>query len=151
MPRMDRIEFINFDRIAWCCADYGITPEALAAAVGVSSDRMAEVMQGKSGLTFNQLRSIADHFGRGVLFFLEPGSVESATVHTAQFRTLARQKPELSPRLKALIERVERQRDIFLSLRNDLGDADAVRFNAPSVSDTSVVAVAKAARTWHCT
>ena len=146
---MNRIEFVNFDRIEWCCADDGITPESLAAAVGVSSDRMAEVMQGKSGLTFNQLRRMADHFGRGVLFFLEPGSVESATVHTAQFRTLARQKPDLSPRLKALIERVERQRDIFLSLRNDLlDDAHAVRFNAPSVSDTSVVAVAKAARTW---
>ncbi|EQD55692.1 hypothetical protein B1A_11848, partial [mine drainage metagenome] len=48
---------------------------------------------------------------------MEEGSVDEAQVHTPQFRTLANQKPELSARIKALIERVERQREVYLSLR----------------------------------
>lgn len=94
---MDRIQSINPARIAWCCADHGITPEALAAEVGISADRMSALMHDGEGLTFNQLRSVADFFGRGVLFFLEPEPVEAPQVHTPQFRTLASQKPELSP------------------------------------------------------
>jgi len=47
------------------------------------------------------------------------------------FRTLANQKPELSPKLKALIERVEKQREVYLSLREDLDDADRPHFTPP--------------------
>ena len=58
-------------------------------------------------MTFIQLRKIADYL-RGVLFFLEPDPVDEARVQTAQFRTLANQKPELSNKLKALIKCVEK-------------------------------------------
>lgn len=34
---------------------------------------MARVMAGESGLTFSQLSKVASYFGRGTLFFLEPG------------------------------------------------------------------------------
>ena len=148
MKSMDRIQSINPTRIAWCCADHGITPEALAAEVGISADRMSTVMHDGEGLTFNQLRSVADFFGRGVLFFLEPEPVDAPQVHTPQFRTLASQKPDLSPRLKTLIERVEKQRQIFLSLQDELDGEEWTPFESPDLPSRDVAAAAHRVRQW---
>jgi Zn-dependent peptidase ImmA (M78 family) len=145
---MERIQSINPDRVAWCCADLGITPGELAAETGIAATTMEHVMAGKDGMTFNQLRKVADHFGRGVLFFLEEGSVDEAQVHSPQFRTLANQKPELSASLKALIERVERQREVYLSLREDLDDADRPRFAPPALPVDDLLEAARVARKW---
>jgi Zn-dependent peptidase ImmA (M78 family) len=148
MTRMERIQSINPARIAWCCADLGITPDQLAAETGIAAATMEHVMAGKDGMTFNQLRKVADHFGRGVLFFLEDGPVDEAQVHSPQFRTLANQKPELSANLKALIERVERQREVYLSLREDLDDADRPRFVPPELPADKLQEAARIARQW---
>jgi len=145
---MDRIQAINHERIAWCCAEQSIAPEQLASVVEMSPERWIEVWEARGGLTFNQLRKLAEHFGRGTLFFLEPGPVVSEQVHTPQFRTLAQQKPELSPRLKALIERVERQRALFLSLREDLDDATWQPFHPPELPFNNIPAAAQAVRQW---
>lgn len=148
MASMERIQSINSERIAWCCADLGITPDGLAAETGISTATMEHVMAGKDGMTFNQLRKVADHFGRGVLFFLEEGAVDEAQVHSPQFRTLANQKPELSAKLKALIERVEKQREVYLSLREDLDDADRPRFAPPILPNDDLQEAARIARQW---
>ena len=148
MAFMERIQSINPKRIEWCCADLGITPGDLAAETGISSTTMERVMAGKDRMTFNQLRKVADHFGRGVLFFLEEGPVDETQVHSPQFRTLANQKPELSAKLKALIERVEKQREVYLSLREDLDDADRPRFSPPALPDGDVPRAAHIARQW---
>lgn len=148
MTRMERIQSINPDRIAWCCTDLGITPGELAAETGIAAATMEHVMAGKDGMTFNQLRKAADHFGRGVLFFLEEGPVDEAQVHSPQFRTLANQKPELSAKLKALIERVEKQREVYLSLREDLDDADRPRFTPPVLPNDDLQEAARIARQW---
>lgn len=145
---MERIQSINPARIEWCCADLGITPGELAAETGISAATMEHVMSGKDGMTFNQLRKVADHFGRGVLFFLEEGAVDEAQVHSPQFRTLSNQKPELSAKLKALIERVEKQREVYLSLREDLDDADRPRFSPPVLPDGDLREAARVARQW---
>jgi Zn-dependent peptidase ImmA (M78 family) len=145
---MERIQSINPDRLAWCCADRGVTLEACAAEVGIAAANLEKVMAGEPGLTFNQLRKLAEFFGRGVLFFLEPGPVDEAQVHTPQFRTLANQKPELSARVKALIERVERQRAIFLSLREELDAADLPRFAPPDLAGLEIPEAARAVRQW---
>ena len=145
---MERIQSINPARIAWCCADLGITPGELAAETGISSVTLEHVMAGQDGMTFNQLRKVADHFGRGVLFFLEEDAVDDEQVHSPQFRTLANQKPELSAKLKALIERVEKQRDVYLSLREDLDDADRPQFNPPILPGGDLSEIARTARHW---
>ncbi|MDP2761138.1 MAG: ImmA/IrrE family metallo-endopeptidase [Sideroxyarcus sp.] len=145
---MERIQSINPDRIAWCCADLGITSDQLAAETGIAAATMEHVMAGNDGMTFNQLRKVADHFGRGVLFFLEEGAVDEAQVHSPQFRTLANQKPELSAKLKALIERVEKQREVYLSLREDLDDADRTRFSPPVLPNDDLQEAARVARRW---
>jgi len=148
MTRMERIQSINPDRIAWCCADLGITLGELAAETGIAAATMEHVMARKDGMTFSQLRKVADHFGRGVLFFLEEGAVDEAQVHSPQFRTLANQKPELSAKLKALIERVEKQREVYLSLREDLDDADRPRFSPPVLPNDDLQEAARIARQW---
>lgn len=148
MNNMERIQSINPDRIAWCCADLGITTGELAAEAGISAATMEDVMAGKDGMTFNQLRKVADHFGRGVLFFLDEEPVDETKVHSPQFRTLANQKPELSAKLKALIERVEKQREIYLTLREDLDDADRPRFSPPVLPNDDLQEAASIARHW---
>ena len=130
---MERVHSINPERLAWCCADYRITLDQLAAETDVAAPILEQVMAGEDALTFNQLRKIAVYFGRGVLFFLEPGPVDEAQVRSPQFRTLANQKAELSPKLKALIERVEAQRAVYLSLREDLDDDKAPIFSPPKL------------------
>ncbi len=145
---MERIQSINPDRLAWCCADRGVTLEECAAEVGIAAANLEKVMAGEPGLTFNQLRKLAEFFGRGVLFFLDPNPVDEALVHTPQFRTLANQKPELSARIKALIERVEKQRAIFLSLREELDYADLPRFAPPDLAGLEVADAARTVRLW---
>lgn len=145
---MDRIQGVNRERIEWCCAEQGMAPEALADVLDMSEDRWTAFWSGETGLTFNQLRKVADHLGRGVLFFLEPGQAVSEQIHTPQFRTLAQQKPELSQRLRLLIERVERQRALFLSLREDLDDALWSPFQVPVLPTSNVAAAAMATRAW---
>ena len=145
---MDRIQAVNRKRIEWCCAEQGMAPELMAAVLDMSADRWTAFWNDEAGLTFNQLRKLADYFGRGVLFFLEPGPALAEQVHTPQFRTLAQQKPELSHRLRLLIERVESQRALFLSLREDLDDMLWSPFQAPDLPLGNVSAAAKLARQW---
>lgn len=148
---MERIQSINAERIAWCCADYGITASELAARLDFAKSSIEELMAGDSNLTFNQLRKIADYFGRGVLFFLEEGPVDETRVHTPQFRTLANRKPEVTPELKKLIERTEQQREVYLSLIEDFDETERLRFNPPDIHGHAPSIAARAARvvrTW---
>ncbi|MDD2768834.1 MAG: ImmA/IrrE family metallo-endopeptidase [Methylococcus sp.] len=144
---MERIRSINPHRIAWCCAEEGITTDTLASELRIAPGSMQRVMSGEDGLTFNQLRNIAGYFGRGVLFFLEADPVDAAHVHTAQFRTLANQKPELSAKVKALIERVEHQRSIYRGLREDV-DEVGPNFAPPKLPLHDLGAAAETARRW---
>jgi Zn-dependent peptidase ImmA (M78 family) len=145
---MERVHSLNFRRIEWCCDQVGITPEQLASDVGISASTMEKARVGTDVLTPGQLRKIASYFGRGVLFFLESSPADDSKVYTAQFRTLANQKPDLSPKIKQIIQRAERQRAIYLSLREDLDDEDRPRFCPPNISGLDLRATAAAARTW---
>jgi Zn-dependent peptidase ImmA (M78 family) len=145
---MERIQIVNPERIAWCCAEREITADDLAASVGISPATIARVMNHEGGMTFNQLRKIAEYFHRGVLFFLEPGPVNEAQLHTPQFRTLTNEKPELSPKIKALIERVEKQRDVYLSLLEDLDEIDRPSYTPPYLPPADPKRAARLARDW---
>lgn len=145
---MERIQSINPERIAWCCADHGITPSDLASELNIATTSIDRVMAGEDGVTFNQLRKVAEYFGRGVLFFLESGKVDEVQVHTAQFRTLANQKPELSAKLKVLIERVEKQREVYLGLCEDLSNTDRIGNSLPDLHRKNPREAARIARQW---
>jgi len=144
---MERIQHINPDRLAWCCAERGITPQHLARDVGISSTTIERVMAGGAGLTFSQLSKVAQYFGRGTLFFLETAPLNPDEVHTAAFRTLSNQKPELSPKVKALIERVEWQREVYKDLREELGDPGPL-FDPPNFPTRDPRDAARVTRRW---
>lgn len=119
---MEKVHAINPQRIAWCCDEQGITTEHLSRELSIALATIESAMQGEDALSINQLRKIAAYFNRGMLFFLEHGKVNEAKVHSAQFRTITNQKPALSPKLMALVERIEKQRQVYISLLEDLGE-----------------------------
>ena len=144
---MERIQEINTDRIAWCSSERNAAADEVAKAAGISSAAFEQVMAGDLGLTYRQLKKLASFFGRGALFFLEPGPIDPDQVHTPEFRTLENQKPDLSPKIKSLIERAERQRRVYLSLREDLNEpVPPVEF--PNVEGKRPDVAAAIARKW---
>lgn len=118
----DRIAGLNRSRVEWCCAEHNLSVQDLFAQLKIADRTLDEFLNDEPALIFTQLEKIADHFDHGVLFFLEKGAVDPELVHTPQFRTIANQKPMLSPKLKSLIERAEKQRDIYLAVQEELGE-----------------------------
>src|SRR5688572_10561923 len=100
---MDRITTVNPVRILWCCEDRGVSIVQMAKDVGIAESTILKLFEEGDGLTYSQLLKLSNYFGRGVLFFLDPSPVDAEQVHTPQFRTLANQKPEMSPKVKAII------------------------------------------------
>ena len=144
---MERIKSVNPDRILWCSDERGVSIEEMAIDVGIATSTVEKLMAGEGGLTFGQLTKLAEYFGRGALFFLDPEPVNAELVHTPQFRTLANQKPDLSPKVKAVIERAEKQRDLYLSLCEDL-EIELVAFAPPNIDNLSIENTAGAIRGW---
>jgi Zn-dependent peptidase ImmA (M78 family) len=145
---MDRIESINRDRIRWCANERGLSLEQVALEAGVPQRAIERLMDEGVGLTFPQLRKLADYFGRGTLFFLDPGPVDAQQVHTVQYRTLTNKKPELSHVVRKLIERVERQRELYLALREDLHHDDYPLFRPLDLAGQRPEIAAQRVRTW---
>ncbi len=144
---IQRIHPIHRNRIDWCCAQQAVSVDELAQRVNVKPERLGENLLRSDGLTFSQLKTIAKFFNRGILFFLEDGPVPEGRIHTPQFRTLASQQPEMSAKLKAIIERTEKHRDLFLALQDDL-DVRWAMEKAPELSKTNIEASAAMVRAW---
>ena len=122
--------------------------EECASITGIAMANFEKLLSSEPSLTFNQLKKVAEYFGRGVLFFLEQTPVNDAAIHSPQFRTLANQKPELSDRIKALIERVEHQRTVYLALREEVDDGNYAHFAPPQLDGLSPKQAAAATRAW---
>lgn len=122
--------------------------EQLAQDTGISVTALDRLRSGESAITYNQLKRIAEYFGRGVLFFLEDGPVDVRAVYTNTFRTLANQKTELDSVVKKIIERTEWQREAYLSLRSALGNEDMAQFKPPVLTDLTIDQAAERTRAW---
>lgn len=145
---MDRIDSINRDRVRWCANERGLSLHDVALEAGVPPHALDRLVNDGVGLTFNQLRALADYFGRGVLFFLEVGPVDEQNAHTVQYRTLTNQKPGLPHGVRKLIERVEHQRELYVALRDELRDDDDQFFKPIDLSGISPSDAAGLARRW---
>jgi len=143
---MERIEQINPDRLQWALDDRDVAVEQLAGKTGIAESTLIQVLGGESGLTFKQLKKVSDYFGRGVLFFLEPGPAREEMVRSPQFRTLSNQKPNLPGEVKALIERVSRLREVYLDLLEN--EEDRPRFDPPDLRNRTPGQAAEAVRDW---
>lgn len=131
---MDKIDNINVERIMWCCANARISTDDLAQRSGIANTTLDKLLAKEDSITFKQLKKVADLFNRGVLFFLEDGPVNEEQLFTAAFRTIANQKFDLDLNTRALIERAERQREIYLSLIEDRED-ELQRFSHPELPE----------------
>lgn len=144
---MERIDFINTDRIQKCCFDAGISTDDLALETKISNTAIEKAIGGEAGLTFKQLKTIADYFGRGIFFFLEEGDIPEEKLHSVAFRTLTNQKPNLPLKLKKLIKRVEFQRDRYLGLLKDLNYDNVNLFTFPKLA-SDIPTTSKQVREW---
>lgn len=145
---MERIKSINPDRIKWCCDDFRISLEELAKKLKIALNSLERVMDKTDGLTFNQLSNLAEYFGRSILFFLEDSPINDTSVHSPQFRTLANQKPEISPKLRKIIERAETQQQIYINLIEELEEPDLLNFNPPALPKNDIKTAANIVRKW---
>lgn len=144
---MDRIT-INPSRLLWGCRERGVDLDQLAAETRIAVNTLNRALSGAGGLTFRQLQNLAKYFDRGVLFFLENGEPEAEDLYSPQFRTLENQKPELTQKVRALIQRVERQRTVYVELREGLGDDDWIPYQPFSLPTNDIPLAAAMAREW---
>ena len=144
---MATIKSVNTDRIRWCMSDRNITAEELAAEIGVKDEKIYAILDGEAAPSLTQLKNIAKYFNRGLLFFISEGEVNETKLRTSGFRTLTNEYPQLDSQIKALMERVERQRQIFLNLREELGE-DNSAFRPPQIPNDDLKGAASVVRTW---
>ncbi len=145
---MATIKSVNIDRIRWCMTDRNITAEELATEIGVKDERIYAILNGETAPSLTQLKNIAKYFNRGLLFFVSEGEVNETKLRTSGFRTLTNEYPQLDSQIKALMERVERQRQIFLNLREELGEDEMQSFRPPRVDRENPKAAASAVNKW---
>lgn len=112
---------INTNRFNWCLDTFEIHIDDLAPKIGVKKSIFKQTKNGIE-LTVKQIQKLASFFNKDVLFFLENKPISKNSILSPQFRTMNSQKPETSMKLKQLVERFESQREIYLSLLEDLDE-----------------------------
>ncbi len=111
---------INPNRLQWCMNTIGVDLDDLSLEVHIAKQTLEQVMENQTALSVNQLEKIANYFKRSLLFFLDPSEAREEAIYSPQFRTINNQKPISSPKLRAFIERVEKQREVYLGLMEEL-------------------------------
>ena len=145
---MERLGPINLRRVEWVAADQGIDPADLGAYADVPAKAWQKVLRGEDGLTYAQLQKLGKSVGRQPLFFLDPQPVDTATIRSVQFRSTTEGAGEISGEMKQLIEHSEKQRDVYVALREESDDPGPAKFDPPArAGDTPETAAGKV-RAW---
>jgi len=113
---------INPNRLQWCMNTSEINIDYLSASIHIARHTLEQVMMNRAVLSVNQLEKIANYFKRSLLFFLDPSDAQEEKIYSLQFRTINNQKYIHSTKLRALIERIEKQRQVYLGLLEDLDE-----------------------------
>lgn len=113
---------INPNRLEWCLNAVQIDINDLSTELKIAQKTLEHAMEGKEVFSVNQLEKIANYFKRNLLFFLEPVPPQEEEIYSLQFRTINNQKPIHSPKLRSFVEQVEKQRQVYLGLLEDLGE-----------------------------
>ncbi len=113
---------INPNRLQWCMSTVDVDLDGLSLELHIAKQTLEQVMENQKALSVNQLEKIANYFKRSLLFFLDPNEASEDKIYSPQFRTINNQKPISSPKLRAFIERVEKQRKTYIGLMEDLDE-----------------------------
>jgi len=111
---------VNPRRLQWCCDENDTDLAELAAGAGIAVKTLEKAQNAEAVLSFRQLTKIAEFFNRTRLFFVEESDARPDKVYAPQFRVVNGQKPSIGRKVRAFIERVERQRGIYLGLLESL-------------------------------
>lgn len=112
---------INPSRLEWCLNATQIDINDLSTTLNIVHTTLEQAMESEKVLSVNQLEKIANYFKRNLLFFLEFSPPQDEKIYSLQFRTINNQKPIHSPKLRGFVEQVEKQRQVYLGLLEDLG------------------------------
>ncbi|MDC9714656.1 MAG: ImmA/IrrE family metallo-endopeptidase [Gammaproteobacteria bacterium] len=113
---------INPSRLEWCLNAVQIDIECLSVELKIAQKTLEQAMESKEVFSVNQLEKIANYFKRNLLFFLESEEPQEDKIYSPQFRTINNQKPIHSPKLRGFVEQVEKQRQVYLGLLEDLDE-----------------------------
>ncbi len=113
---------INSKRLQWCMNTIEIDIDRLSAEIHIAKQTLEKAMANQEILSVKQLEKLANYFKRSLLFFLDPSEVQEEKIYSPQFRTINNQRPIHSSRLRAFVEHVEKQRQIYLGLMEDLDE-----------------------------
>jgi len=112
---------INPNRLKWCMNTVEIDVHQLSSELHIAPSTLDLAMGKEEALSVKQLEHLANYFKRSLLFFIDPNDIQEEKIYTPQFRTINNQKPIHSSKLRAFIERAEKQRQIYMGLLEDLG------------------------------
>ncbi|MCF6309452.1 MAG: ImmA/IrrE family metallo-endopeptidase [Sulfurimonas sp.] len=118
---MEKIQ-INPSRLQWCCNTLDIDIDYLSIHIKIAKQTLEQAMQNQAVLSVKQLEKIANFFKRNLLFFIDPSEIQENKIYSIQFRTINNQEPIHSPKLRAFIERIEKQRQVYLDLLEDINE-----------------------------
>lgn len=113
---------LNPSRLEWCLRTSQTDVLSLSIKLKIAQATLEQSLEKKSVLSINQLEKIANYFKRSILFFLEEEEPLEKKIYSVQFRTINNQKPIHSPKLRSFVEQVEKQRQIYLDLLEDLNE-----------------------------
>lgn len=113
---------INPSRLEWCLNAVQINIKYLSVELRIAQKTLEQAMESKEVFSVNQLEKIATYFNRNLLFFLESEEPQEDKIYSPQFRTINNQNPIHSSKLRGFIEQVEKQRQIYIGLLEDLGE-----------------------------
>ncbi len=139
---------INPNRLEWCLNAVQIDIEHLSAELHIAQKTLEQVMAKKNALSIGQLEKLANYFKRSLLFFLETEDVQEEKIYSPQFRTINNQKPIRSPKLRGFVERVEKQRQIYLDLLDDLGEPINSNWYPELNLDANIKEISENVRKW---
>lgn len=111
---------INPSRLEWCLQNFQVDIVHLSVEMSIAHKTLDLAMKGEEVLSVNQLEKIANHFKRSLLFFLEPTEPQEEKIYSPQFRTINNQKPICSPKLVSFVGQVEKQRQVYIDLQEEL-------------------------------
>jgi Zn-dependent peptidase ImmA (M78 family) len=128
--------------------DAPISSSDLSSRISISESVINKALHGELGLTFAQIQKLGHFFGRTPLFYLQPGPVEQVQISTPEFRTLKNRLHDHSPQTKRIVELVERHRQLYIDLLDELSYSPRALFSPPPTEGMPPKEVASVARAW---
>ena len=144
------VKGVNSRRILWFLEHWNISVQQFASETKIAESTIERLMDGRDVLTVKQLKRIAEYFNQSMLFFLCGEPISEQQIYSPQFRTIMNQEPVISRKVKILLQNIEWQRKVYLSLLDDLGE-DVRKSWYPDeldINDNEIKHTADLTRSW---